>query len=273
MRRSERIAALTKMLTDNPCRLFPLRYFTEKFNSAKSSVSEDLSIVKTVFQKLKLGRIETLAGAAGGVRYIPILSALEVKNFLKELCVSLKEPERILPGDFLYMTDLIFTPEIVSKIGGIFASFFTDLLPDYIITMETKGIPIALMTARAFNVPLVTIRRTSKVTEGSVVTINYVTGSSRKIETMSLPRKALPVNSKVIIIDDFMKAGGTVRGMLELMEEFKADVLGIGVFVETASPERKLVENYISLLVLESVNGDTDSILIRPGEWTLDNFS
>lgn len=266
MRRSERIAAITRVLTDNPRRLFPLKYFTEQFDSAKSSVSEDLGIVKEVFQSLKLGRVETLAGAAGGVRYIPLFAGEEIQNFLQELCVKLSDSARVLPGDFLYMTDLIFTPEIVSKIGGIFATYFATEEPDYIITMETKGIPLALMTARAFNVPLVTIRRSSKVTEGSVVSINYVTGSSKKIETMSLPRKALPVNSRVIIIDDFMKAGGTARGMMELMEDFKCEVLGMGVLVATSQPEKKLVDQYISLLVLESVDDDTDSVVIRPSD-------
>ncbi len=267
MRRSERIAAITRVLTDNPRRLFPLKYFTEKFDSAKSSISEDLAIVKKVFESLKLGKVETLAGAAGGVRYIPLYPDTEIRRILTDLCKNLSDPERVLPGDFLYMTDLVFMPGLVNKIGGIFATYFFDKDPDCIITMETKGIPIALMTARAFNVPLVTIRRSGKVTEGSVVSINYVTGSSKKIETMSLSRKALPVGSKVIIIDDFMKAGGTVRGMLELMEEFKAEVLGVGVLVETAKPEKKLVEKYISLLILESVDNDTDSITIRPGEW------
>lgn len=266
MRRSERIAAITRILTNNPHRLFPLKYFTKKFDSAKSSISEDITIIKEVFKGQNLGLVETLAGAAGGVRYIPLYSKGDIEDFVDDLCNKIADPERLLPGDFLYMTDLIFTPELVNKVGGIFATYFAGEDPDYIITMETKGIPIAMMTARAFNVPLVTIRRSSKVTEGSVVSINYVSGSSRKIETMSLPRRALPVGSKVIIIDDFMKAGGTARGMLDLMEEFEAEVLGLGVMMSTAEPEKKLVDDYISLLVLEDVDNMNNTINVRPGD-------
>ena len=54
--------------------------------------------------------------------------------------------------------------------------------------METKGIPAALMAAQALGVPLVIARRSSKVYEGSAVNINYVSGSSAHIETMSLSR-------------------------------------------------------------------------------------
>ena len=45
---------------------------------------------------------------------------------------------------------------------------FADRNPDYIMTVETKGIPLAVMVARAFNKPLVIARRDSKVTEGFV---------------------------------------------------------------------------------------------------------
>ena len=40
-----------------------------------------------------------------------------------------------------------------------FATLLGETRPDAVLTMEVKGIPLALMTARAFNVPLVTIRR------------------------------------------------------------------------------------------------------------------
>ncbi|MFO7818631.1 MAG: phosphoribosyltransferase family protein [Halanaerobacter sp.] len=167
----------------------------------------------------------------------------------------------------MYLTDLIFNPKLMAEIGKIFATKFADLDAQYVITMETKGIPIALMTARALNLPLVSIRKASKVTEGSVVSINYITGSSKKIETMSLSRRALPEGSKVIIIDDFMKAGGTAKGMLDLMGEFKAEVLDIGVLIKTSTPSQKLVEEYTSLAVLKKVNEAAEEIIVDPSKW------
>jgi purine operon repressor len=173
---------------------------------------------------------------------------------LSEFTAKLNNKNRILSGGFLYMSDIIFSSEMAWKIGKIFVSRFMDKKPDYIITMETKGIPIAMMTARAFNIPLIAIRRNNRVTEGSVVSINYISGSSRKIQAMSLSRRALPEGVKVVIIDDFMKAGGTARGMIDLMTEFKVDVKGIGILVETAEPEKKMIEDYLSLLRLEEVD-------------------
>ena len=40
--------------------------------------------------------------------------------------------------------------------------------------------------------------------------------------------------SKVLFVDDFMKAGGTAKGVTDLMKECEAEVVGIGVVMTTA---------------------------------------
>ncbi|MCR4443039.1 MAG: pur operon repressor [Peptococcaceae bacterium] len=263
-RRSERVAVMTKYLLERPNTLVSLNHFTSFFKAAKSSISEDISIMRDVFQKAGLGRIETQAGAGGGMIYYPHVGKKEASAFISDLVRRMADPGRILPGGFLYMTDIIFDARVAQKVGEIFAQRFLELEPQYVVTIETKGIPLALMTARALNRPLVIIRDAGRVTEGSAVSLNYVTGSSRQIRTMSLSRRALPVESRVIIIDDFMKAGGTARGMVDLLSEFKSTVLGIGVLVDTGVPEKKLVSDYYSLLKLVEVNEQEKKIVIIP---------
>lgn len=270
MRRSERMVLITKMLLEHPQELFTLGYFADFFHSAKSSISEDLSIIKETLQSSGQGDLETVSGAAGGVRFLPYNSFEKEENFLNELAVLLSNSERILPGGYLYMTDIIFNPTIAAKIGAIFAHRFKGKEPDYIVTVETKGIPLALMTAKAFNVPLVIIRDDSKVTEGSALSINYVSGSTKKIGTMSLARRALPPGAKVIIIDDFMKAGGTAKGMTDLMKEFKAEVLGMGVLMDTKEPQDKLVESYLGLLELVELDEKNEKVVIISKKSILD---
>ena len=155
--------AIVKILSDNPNKIFTLSYFTEKFNSAKSTISEDLIVVKNVFEKLELGQVITISGAAGGVKYIPKTSKTENEEFLLDLCKQIEDPSRVLSGGFLYLIDLIYNPRIASKIGKIFASNIDYSEADYVVTMETKGIPMALMTAKAMNLPLVIIRKDTKV--------------------------------------------------------------------------------------------------------------
>ena len=260
-KRTERIGAIVKILSDNPNKIYTLSYFTNQFNAAKSTISEDLLVVKSVFEKLHLGKVITISGAAGGVKYIPKTSKQENSEFLMELCNRIKDEGRILSGGFLYLIDLIYDPGTVSKIGKIFASNIDYSDADYVVTMETKGIPMALMTANAMNLPLVIIRKDIKVSEGPTLSMTYVSGNSGKLESMSLPRKALKRDSKVIIIDDFMRGGGTIKGMIDLMKEFSAEVIGIGVFISTMKPEEKMVEDYISLIQLD-VQGN--EIIVEP---------
>lgn len=267
-KRNERIGAIVKILSDNPNKIFTLSFFTNQFNAAKSTISEDLIVVKNVFEKLQLGKVITISGAAGGVKYIPKTSKEENEDFLLSLCERIKEEGRILSGGFLYLIDLIYDPNVVYKIGEIFASNIDYSEVDCVVTMETKGIPMALMTAKAMNLPLVIIRKNTKVSEGPTIPMTYVTGSSSKIETMSLPSKALKPGSKVIIIDDFMRGGGTIKGMTELMKEFNTEVVGTGVFISTIKPEEKLVNNYISLLELDIVDNE---IKVSPNLKTFNN--
>ncbi|WP_250673419.1 pur operon repressor [Paraclostridium ghonii] len=258
-KRTERIGAIVKILSDNPNKIFTLSYFTSKFNSAKSTISEDLIVVKNVFEKLELGQVITISGAAGGVKYIPKTSKSENEEFLLKICEDIKDPSRILSGGFLYLIDLIYDPRIASKIGKIFASNIDYSQADCVVTMETKGIPMALMTAKAMNLPLVIIRKDTKVSEGPTLSMTYVSGNSSKVESMSLPRKAVKPGSKVILIDDFMRGGGTIKGMMQLMNEFGAEVIGKGVFISTTNPTQKMVEDYISLIEIDVVNNEVVS--------------
>ena len=119
------------------------------------------------------------------------------------------------------------------------------------------------MTAKFLNVPLVIIRKDTRITEGPTVSINYVTGSTRKIQTMSLSRKSMTEGSKVLIIDDFMKAGGTAKGITDMMKEFKAQVEGIGVFIATEEPEHKRIDDFVSLITLKELNEENGEITLQ----------
>lgn len=248
IKKTERIAAIVKILLDNPNRIYTLGYFSDSFHTAKSTLSEDIVVVKTVFEKLSLGKIITIAGASGGIKYIPYLSSENSMDFLKKLCEKIADPERQLVGDFLYLIDLIYNPVYAKMIGEVFASVLDYSQTDYIVTIETKGIPMAHMTARAMNLPLLIIRKNVKISEGPTLGINYLSGTSGTIQSMSLSRRAIKPNSKVILIDDFMRKGGTLRGMEELMKEFNAEVVAKGVFMEMDPSQTKEIEQYISLI-------------------------
>lgn len=269
-RRSERVIALTKYLLDRPAQLVPLTTFTDLFNTAKSSISEDLGIIRDAFRQFGMGRIETQTGAAGGVMYFPEMSDEDSRVLADDLCTRINQPERILPGGFLYLTDLVGAPDLMYRVGLFFATRFADVRPDYVATVETKGIPLGLMTARLLNIPLVIVRSDNRVSEGTSVSISYVSGSQRRLGSMSLPKRALPAGARVLFVDDFMRGGGTARGILDLLSEFDATCVGMGFLVATSDPADKLVKDYLSLLVLEEADDLKRTLRIAPGDWMLE---
>ena len=262
-KRIERVAALSKLLADHPYRLFSFSYFCKKFAIAKSTLSEDVLAVKSGLELYGLGKVETVSGAAGGVRFIPGHLPEDDAAFLDELAARLTSPDRILPGGMLYTTDILCHPETVVRLGEIFMLRLQELAPDCIMTVETSGIPLAMQTARAFNVPLVIARHTSDITEGSTVNINYVSGSTKVIQNMAMPKRALQPGSRVLIVDDVMKGGGTAKGMIALAHEVGAQVVGKAFLIATAAPERKLVEDYTAFFTLHNVDEEQQKVTLE----------
>ena len=248
IRRNERMSAMMKILAAKPNRIFTLSYFCDLFGSAKSTMSEDIDILRDVVAHFGLGELETVTGRYG------------------DLCQQLSEEGRVLPGGFLYYSDILSTPEIVTRMGEIMATEYYAAAPDFVLTMETKGIPVAFAAAHALGVPLVIARRSSKVYEGSAVNINYVSGSSGHIETMSLSRRAVQEGQKCLIVDDFLKGGGTAKGMVDLMREFNVDVVGMTFVMSTAKPVKKRVMGEKSLMVMD-IDQEHETVLVKPAFW------
>ena len=266
-KRSERLVDMTRHLLDCPHELTPLTFFSERYQSAKSSISEDLTIIKETLEAKGTGELRTVAGAAGGVKFIPKMSEEDVRHVMAILMEELGQKDRLLPGGYLFMADLLGSPRLMDRIGKVFASAFAEKDIDVIMTVATKGIPIAHAIARHLNIPVVIVRRDSKVTEGSTVSINYVSGSTRRIQTMVLSKRSMRSGQKVLLTDDFMKAGGTMIGMKNLLEEFECELAGIAVLVEAEHHEEVLVDNYLSLTKLREVNEKDRTVKLSEGNY------
>ena len=96
IKRNERLAILTKLLTASPNQIHTLSHFCEILGAAKSTLSEDIDILREVYSRFGLGKLDTVTGAAGGVRYRPCMNRADARAFLEGLCEELKSPSRLL---------------------------------------------------------------------------------------------------------------------------------------------------------------------------------
>lgn len=265
LKRSERIVVMTEYLLKNPNRLIPLTYFVSKFNQAKSSISEDIFIIKTSFKEENIGIIKTLSGVNGGVIFQPILSEESAKEVILEFLERLKSSDRLLAGGYIFMSDIIGDPSLMNRLGILISNIYQDKEIDAVVTVASKGIPVAYSIASVLNKPVVIIREDNKVTEGTTVAINFVSGSRRKIETMVLSKKSLETGSKVLLVDDFLRGGGVMNGMQTLMREFDAEVVGKAVLAECFDSDNDFDKNYTYLAKLTNINEVTGEFNIVEG--------
>lgn len=267
MKRSERLVNMTKYLMERPHTLISLPFFAKRYGAAKSSISEDLAILKHTLARNQDGILETLAGAAGGARYIPYLGKEHAEKYLTDLAGRLEDPDRILPGGFVYLSDVLSNPQDLRRIGELIATRYAYSKIDAVMTVETKGIALAQTVARYLNVSFVIARKRSKVTEGATMSVNYISSSLDRVAKMELPTRALKRGANVLVVDDFMKGGGTLTGMEELVKEFQCSVAGICVLCEADFDKEKLIKNYLSLIAISEIDTQKKIILAQPGSF------
>ena len=265
LKRSERIVVMTEYLLNNPNKLIPLTYFVTKFNQAKSSISEDIHIIKTGFKEENIGEVKTLAGVSGGVIFTPTLVEEDARKILDEFIEKISEGDRLLAGGYIFMSDIVGNPSLMNKLGRVIATVYKNKEIDAVVTVATKGIPVAYAIASILNKPVITIRRDNKGTEGTTVAINYVSGSTKKIETMILSKRSLNNHSKVLLVDDFMRGGGVLTGMESLMNEFDVEVIGKVILTQCYDSPREHENDYLYLSKIENIDEFNGSFDVKIG--------
>lgn len=266
MKKNKRVGMIMDELYRNPCKLYDSKYFCNKFDIAKSSLSEDISIVSEIVNENGSGRIESITGAGGGIRFIPGISKEQIVELQNELMELICDSSRVLGGGFLYTSDIMFDGRLVQNMARIFVEKFYELDADCVVTIETKGIPLAASVAHLLNIPLVIIRREAKYSEGSTVSINYFSGSHDRIQKMSIAKRAVEPGSRAIIIDDFMRGGGSLKGIEEILSEFDVETIAIGVAIAAVEPVKKKVGEYLPIMYIDRIDEDEKIVEIRANE-------
>ena len=250
MKRTERACVITQILTENPNRDFSLGFFADKFGCAKSSISEDLKVVRTAMDSAGIGYVETTSGSKGGVRFVPYINEEEAREGLEMIKAQLEDPSRNVGGGYIYTTDMMFDPTVCQICAMQFAKHFASSEADIVVSIETRGIGVAMLTARLLNVPLVVIRREARVSEGSTISINYYSGSADRVQKMSLAKRAIKPGAKAVIIDDFMRKGGTLKGIEDMLTEFDAKAVGFGTVIVAQGVKDKKISNFFPIIIL-----------------------
>lgn len=102
-----------------------------------------------------------------------------------------------------------------------------------ILTIEASGIGMAAVAALSFGCPVVFAKKsmTSNISDNVWKTVihSYTHGTDRDV---IVSKEFLGKDDRVLIIDDFLATGAALKGLISLVEQSGATLVGCGVAVE-----------------------------------------
>lgn len=126
-------------------------------------------------------------------------------------------------------------PFLTMKMGEEFAERFTGKKIDKILTIESSGIAVALTTALKLHVPVVFARKKRSVLMNEDVYTTCVYSFTKKeTNNITVLKKFLRPNEKILIIDDFLASGEAALGLANIVNQAGCEVVGIGIVIEKA---------------------------------------
>lgn len=134
--------------------------------------------------------------------------------------------------------------QLALEIGREFARLFGDKPVTKVLTIEASGIQFAMATGIALNVPFIYAKKKKAVTLSEKVYSAPVYSFTRQ-ETyqVSVSQKYLSPGDKVLIIDDFLATGAALAGLVDIVRESGAELVGVGCVIEKSFQEgRSLLE-------------------------------
>ncbi|MGT2944549.1 xanthine phosphoribosyltransferase [Streptococcus canis] len=152
-------------------------------------------------------------------------------------------------GENILKVDNFLTHQVdyrlMKEIGKVFAQKYTDAGITKVVTIEASGIAPAVYAAEALEVPMIFAKKHKNITmtEG-ILTAEVYSFTKQVTSTVSIAGKFLSEEDKVLIIDDFLANGQAAKGLIEIIGQAGAQVVGVGIVIEKSFQNgRQLIED------------------------------
>ncbi|MFW2057055.1 xanthine phosphoribosyltransferase [Acinetobacter haemolyticus] len=124
-------------------------------------------------------------------------------------------------------------PVLMQQIGKGFAARFKDAGITKIITIEASGIAPAIMAGLELGVPVIFARKYQSLTLKDDLYRSKVFSFTKQTEsTIAISNKHISSSDKALVIDDFLANGQAALGLIDLIHQANAEVVGVGIVIE-----------------------------------------
>ena len=124
---------------------------------------------------------------------------------------------------------------LFNEIGREFKRRFANCDVNKILTIESSGIGIACITAQFFDCPVIFAKKNkTRNIAGDVYTSKVESFTHGKVYDIIVSKEFLHPEDRVLLIDDFLANGSALQGLINLVQDAGATLVGAGICVEKA---------------------------------------
>lgn len=141
-------------------------------------------------------------------------------------------PDFPKPGiSFKDITTLLNDPEALRYTVDTMADHFREQKVDMIIGVESRGFILGAPLAYAMGLGFTLIRKPGKL-PGEVLRVEY--DLEYGTDALEIHQDAFSPGARVVVVDDLLATGGTIRAAADLVEKLGGQIAGFAFLIELA---------------------------------------
>lgn len=122
-----------------------------------------------------------------------------------------------------------------------------------VLTAAVDGIPVSTLVSNLLEVDLVVAKGSKEVGINDFIEESYIPKGSAIRQTLYVPKSAIRKRDSVLIIDDVVRTGETVKALVELVNNQRADIAGIYILVTVGDDWNEYLKDCISKYSFETL--------------------
>lgn len=169
---------------------------------------------------------------------------------------------RCFPGGILKVDNFInhqMDPILMKSMAVEFVRRFSGTKINKILTVEASGIAPAIMVGYLLELPVVFAKKRKPSTMENMLQTEVFSFTKSQVYTICVSKDYLQPGDNVLFIDDFLANGNAGKGIIELVNQAGANLVGMGFLIEKEFQSggailREMGIHVESLAIIESLN-------------------
>lgn len=154
---------------------------------------------------------------------------------------------------------------LIMRCGQEIAARFKSEGVNRVLTAEVSGIAPAFAVGLSLGVPVVYARKVKPVTMYGPVFLETAPSHTKGMDVnLLISAEFLPGNERILVLDDFLASGKTIRSLVRMVRSAKSTVVGIAAVVEkTFEGGRAMLEHYgVPIFALATITSMDDGKIV-----------